>query len=133
MQSREATIFSGSVSEILSKTCSPMQKSCAGDHYEVPIFILFIRFHNPKEPHREEENEKSVLISASSPALFKTSFYFAVTPFLNYFYLLTYLDDTFPTLRSLELAPRQATSHGPEQSAKPMSTTTSRRRMTHTG
>lgn len=48
-----------SVRKMLSKTCSPVQKSCTGNQYKVPIFILFIRFHDPKELCKWETEKRA--------------------------------------------------------------------------
>lgn len=91
-----------------------MQKSCTGDHYAVPIFILFIKFHNPKEPCKEETEKRAS--SFLPPPMSSLRFHFILLScpsfFLNYFYLLTYLDGAIPALHSLKLVPRPATCPG---------------------
>lgn len=103
--------------------CGPLQHS---------HIILFIRFHNPKEPCEEGENKKRASSLLPSPTSFIKFHFILLSLFKKLFLFTCIFRCCNPALQSSELACRQATSHSLEQSEKPVSTTTLRGTVSHT-
>jgi len=105
MKSREATIFSVSVSKTLSKTHTQYRRAALGTTTRFPNSSLSpgftIQSKLAEKENLRKEHPQNICIPASSYTLCKISFYFAVLLFFYYFYLLTYLDDENPALRSV--------------------------------
>lgn len=121
-----------SVSEMLSNICGPMWKCSTVDDYSIGILSFSSGFTIQKNLWRRRNREKTILILASFMSF--TKIHFILPSFFKKLFLLTWLFRCCnPALQSTELAHRQATSHGLEQSEKPTSTTTTlKRTISHT-
>lgn len=104
-----------SVSEMLSNTCGPVQHCGALQHSRI---ILFIRFHNPKEPCGEGETEKRESSFLPPPMSFLKFHFILLSLFKELFLCTCIFRCCNPAPQDSELAHRQATSHSLEQSEK---------------